>query len=468
MNAPKRAQYRTQIQRFKKHLLQLPEWSFKDLLPHGALHRMIEQASSVRDSIYTPLVTLGLFLRQVLSQDGSCQNIVASFSAERLQAGLKPISVNTGPYCKARSRLTLGPMQELVRGAGAAGDHHAQSNDLWLGRWNVKLVDGTTLLLQDTSANQEAYPQPEAQKPGLGFPIIRMVAIFSLSVGMVLDYALSPYQGKQTGEASLFARLLEGLQRWDLVIADRYYSTYAFLAIFSARGIGALMPQHAQRKPDFRTGKRLGARDHIVLWSKPKVKPVWMTDQEFASLPDELEVREFRFNKVVYVTTLMDNKIYSKTELGKFYENRWHVELNLRSLKTHMGMEMLRCLTPVMVEKEIAVNLLAYNLIRAQMAKAAQEHNKIPRQLSFKASVQLFLSAVAQWAFIPIYELRGLVAGLLLGIASTPVGILKKDPQPRAKKRRPKAYPLLVKPRAEVKKTLKRRQAKYQEDQLAA
>lgn len=468
MNTPNRAQYRSQVQRFKKHLLQLPGWSLKDLLPHGALHHLIEQASSVRDSIYTPLVTLGLFLRQVLSQDGSCQNIVSSFRAERLQAGLGPISVNTGPYCKARARLTLEPMQELVRGAGAAGDCHARSSDLWLGRWNVKLVDGTTLLLQDTSANQEAYPQPQARKPGLGFPIIRMVAIFSLSVGMVLDYALGPYQGKQTGEASLFARLLEGLRRWDLIIADRYYATYAMLAIFSARGIGALMRQHARRRPDFRTGKRLGARDHIIRWSKPKVKPAWMTDQEFASIPNELEVREFRFNKVVYVTTLMDERIYFKHELGKFYENRWHVELNLRSLKTHMGMEMLRCLTPVMVEKEIAANLLAYNLIRAQMAKAAQEHNKIPRQLSFKASVQLFLSAVAQWAFITIHELRGLVASLLLGIASTPVGIFKQDPQPRARKRRPKPYPLLVKPRAEVKKALKRRQKKYQEDQEVA
>jgi hypothetical protein len=296
MNDPFRVHHRSQIQRFKRYLLQLPGWSLKDLLPHDVLHQLIEQASCVRELIYTPLVTLSLFLRQVLSPDGSCKNIVSSFRVERLQAGLGPISVNTGPYCKARGRLPLEPLQELVRRSGAAGNCSVRGTDLWLGRWNVKRVDGTTLQLQDTEDNQKAYPQPKAQKKGLGFPIVRLVALLSLRVGAVLDYALSPYQGKQTGEISQFARQLGSLRCGDLLVADRYYATYALLAILSGRGIGALMRQHARRKPDFRTGRRLGARDPIIRWSKPEIKPIWMSDEEFESLPSELEVREFRCN----------------------------------------------------------------------------------------------------------------------------------------------------------------------------
>jgi len=468
MTDRKRVQYRSQVQRFKRRLLLLQDCSLKDLLPGDVLHKVIEQAVSLRDLIYTPLVTLGLFLRQVLNDDASCKNIVASFRAERLQSGLGSISVNTGPYCKARARLPLDPLQELVRRSGAAGDRHARASDLWLGRWNVKLADGTTMLLQDTQDNQDVYPQPKARKPGLGFPMVRMVALISLSVGTVLDYALGPYQGKQTGEASLFARLLGGLRRGDLLLADRYYATYAFLALLSARGGAALMKQHARRNTDFRTGRRLGARDHIVIWIKPKIKPIWMSDAEFEALPAQLEVREFRVNRVVYVTTLLDAKTYHKNALAKLYEQRWNIELDLRSIKTHMGMEMLRCLTHEMVEKEIAVNLLAYNLIRAHMAEAAQQYDKVPRQLSFKASVQLYLHAVAQWGSAKLTNLRIFIVELLRGIASTPVGIFKKDPQPRAKKRRPKTYPLLMKPRSVLKDALKRKQAQWSENQCAA
>jgi hypothetical protein len=185
----------------------------------------------------------------------------------------------------------------------------------------------------------------------------------------------------------------------------------------------------------------------IISLSKPKVKPVWMSDEEFLALPDKLKDREFRVAGEVYVTLLLNEKKYPKKALGKLYHERWNIELDIRSIKTHMGMEILRCLTAKMVEKEIAVNLLAYNIVRAKIGKAALLNNKIPRKLSYKAGVQLFLNAVAHWGTVTSQRLQLLIKDLLLAISSTAVGIIKKKPQPRVIKRRPKAYPLMMEPR---------------------
>jgi len=466
MSNLKQNAYRAQVQQFRRKMLQVPDFSIRDLLPGDILHKFIEKAHSVREQIYTPLVTLGIFLRQVLSADGSCKNAVASFRTERARAGETTISVNTGPYCKARQRLPLEPLHELVQRSGTACDRQWPTPaGLWLGLWRVKLVDGTTMLLQDTEDNQKAYPQPKHQKPGLGFPLVRMVALISLSVGTLLDYALAPYRGKGTGELSLFGRLLSNLRRGDLLLGDRYYASYCVLALLMGKGTAGLMRQHARRKPDFRRGRRLGARDHVICWSKPKVKPIWLSDEQFAMLPEEIAVREFRSGGTVYVTTLLNEKQYSKTALSKLYEQRWNIELDLRSIKTHMEMEMLRCLTPEMVEKEIAVNLLAYNLIRAEMAQSARLHDLNPRNLSFKATVQLYLNAAAQWGMETIHILRILMENLLQGIAGTLVGMVKKDPQPRAVKRRPKPYPRLMKARTVLKQQLILEQGKRLEFQ---
>jgi hypothetical protein len=193
-----------------------------------------------------------------------------------------------------------------------------------------------------------------------------------------------------------------------------------------------------------------------------------MSDKEFSVLPDKLILREFRVGGEVYVTTLLDAKKYPKNALGKLYKERWNVELDIRSIKTHMGMEMLRCLTAKMVEKEIAVNLLAYNIVRAKIGKAAQLNNKIPRKLSFKAGVQLFLNAVAHWGTVTIQQLQSLIEDLLLAISSTPVGIKEKKPQLRVIKRRPKAYPLMMEPRNKLCKKLEKKLEKLLKKQCVA
>jgi hypothetical protein len=444
-----RTQIHQQVDRFKKSFLQVQKLPFNDFFPTETIETIIAHTPHKRTSVFSPLITLKAFIFQVLSDDGSCQQAVAGVFADRLSQGQSANSVNTGPYCKARQRLPLTQMTQAVATIGAR--LHQQSTKAW--RWhglNVVLADGTTALMPDTSENQAAFPQQSNQQPGLGFPIVRLLALISLSVGTVIDYRLSPYQGKGTGESSLFKQVMDALLTGDLLLADRYYCTFAIIALLQAKGIPVLFLLHANKKADFRQGRRLGARDHEVEWHKPQRTPVWMTEQAYAELPAVITVREFSVNGIVYVTTLLNAKRFNKQELASLYKERWKIELDIRSIKTHMGMEMLRCKTPEMVQKEIAAHLLAYNIIRGNVAQAAVLHDKIPRQLSFRSSVQLLCQATKQIGLLIGKPLTNALLALAMAMASTVIGLQKRKCQPRAIKRRPKPYPLLMKPRDEA------------------
>ena len=191
------------------------------------------------------------------------------------------------------------------------------------------------------------------------YPIARLVALISLATGTVIDYRMAAYQGKGTGETSLFSQMLNTLVAGDFLLGDRYYCTFAIIALMQAKGIPVLFPLHANKKADF----KLGAKDHQVEWKKPKRKPVWMTALDYADLPEVITVREFKVKGIVHVTTLLNAKQFNKQELASLYKERWKIESDFLVNKTHMGMEMLRCKTPEMVQKEIAVHLLAYNII---------------------------------------------------------------------------------------------------------
>jgi hypothetical protein len=244
--------------------------------------------------------------------------------------------------------------------------------------------------------------------------------------------------------------MLDSLLTGDLLLADRYYCTFAIIALLQAKGIPVLFPLHANKKADFRQGNKLGTKDHRVEWQKPKRKPVWMTALAYADLPEVISVREFKVKGVVYVTTLLDAKQFHKQELANLYKERWKVELDFLAIKTHMGMEMLRCKTPEMVQKEIAVHLLAYNIIRGNLAQAAIMHNKIPRQLSFRSTVQLVCQATKQLVVLTEKRLTHALLALFKAMASTAIGLQKRKNQPRAIKRRPKPFPLLTVPRREA------------------
>jgi hypothetical protein len=312
--------------------------------------------------------TLMLFIEQVLGADHSCQDAVAHGVSQRVALDQSPCSLNSGPYCKARARLALSLIERLGR--------------------EVKLIDGTTVSMPDTAANQAEFPQSPTQKAGLGFPLARVVAIISLSCGAVLEWATGPCAGKCSGETALLWQLADRLRPGDIVIGDRYFSGYFLLAWLTRQGVDVVMRQHQLRHTDFRRGRRLGAKDHVVAWARPQ-RPSWMDAATYATMPETLVLREARGGGLILVTTLVEAADVSKKDLLHLYHARWQVELDLRAIKTVMQMEVLRCKSPQMVQKEIAVHLLAYNLVRAVMAQAAFLGHVLPRQLSFKTALQL-------------------------------------------------------------------------------
>jgi hypothetical protein len=315
--------------------------------------------------------------------------------------------------------------------------------------------------LTDTKANQARFPQPRSQTPGLGFPMARLVAMVSLSCGAVLEWAMSPGEGKNTGETALLWGLKERLSPGDVVIADRYYAGYFLVAALSLLGVDVVMRQHHRRHTDFRKGKRLGKHDHLVAWRRP-IRPEWMDERTYATIPEMLTMREVRVGGRTLVTTLIDAKDVPKAEIGELYGRRWQIELDLRSIKVVMRMEILRCKTPEMVEKEVAAHLLAYNLVRAVMAQAAYLYGLLPRQLSFKATLQLinaFEQALRHGAWAS--PLRDAHVHLLAGVACRKLPHRPDRVEPRAIKRRPRQNWLLTKPRRLVRERLYRQKERY-------
>jgi hypothetical protein len=313
----------------------------------------------------------------------------------------------------------------------------------------VRVVDGTTVTFPDTAANQRAYPQQGGQAPGVGFPIARLVAITCLSSGALLNAAMGRFQGKGGNEQALLRPLLATFEPGDLVIGDALSATWFLLADLQARGVDGLFEQNGPRRrtTDFRTGRRLGGRDHLITLPRPRQCPAWMDPAAFACLPEALPVREFKVGGRVLVTTLLCPRTFSKAELKALYKRRWHIELDLRGIKSTLGMEVLTCKTPEMVEKEIWVYLLAYNLTRMLMIHCACCVHLAPRTLSLRHTLQLWLA----WAHYapPIIGIE--LADLAMLIAQKRVGNRPGRIEPRAVKRRPKQMPLLTKPRAEAR-----------------
>ena len=330
--------------------------------------------------IYTPAVTVWVFLSQCLSADHSCRDAVARLMAWRVACGLKPCSADTGAYCTARNDLPEDVLHELMRGTGKQVEDESPETWLWHRR-KVRVVDGSTITMPDTPANQAAYPQQKSQKPGCGFPLARILVIFSLSAGTVLEAAIGKYKGKQTGENSLFRELHATLAEGAVVLADRYFSGWCDIALLLQRGVDIVVRKHQLRRTDFRTGQRLGKEDHLVAWSRPE-RPTWMSAEQYATLPGELTLRELRIRvtqpgmrtrSLVVVTTLLDAQQYPAEEIASLYRRRWQAELYLRSIKIVLQMDHLRCRTPERVRNEFYMHLVGYNLIRGVMATAAQQ-----------------------------------------------------------------------------------------------
>ena len=306
------------IRRFRCSFLQSGREKLFNVLPVQELARAVQEEVGVwRDRRYAPLVALRLFVEQVLHTDHACQDVVARYASERVAQGEAQVSLSTGPYCNARQRLPLGLVERLGKSVGKRLEGGSTAGWRWRGR-SVKIVDGTTVTMPDTKDNRARYPQHSEQKPGLGFPIARLVALVSLSCGAVLDWAMGPCKGKQTGEDALLRLLYRSLVKGDIVLADRYHCSYFTVAVLSLMGVDVLTRQHARRVTDFRRGKRLGKRDHLVVWKRP-ARPEWMEQEFYAQMPEELTVRESKVAQWVLVSTLIDPVQVSKEELNALY-----------------------------------------------------------------------------------------------------------------------------------------------------
>jgi len=416
---------------------QVDSMDFFNLITGPDLLETLEgQLPEYRERKFPPTVTLSMFLGQVLRADNSCQNAVNEAIVNQLLSGVAAVSANTGGYCLARQRLPVEMVRELARQTGALMNQHTPPGWQWRGR-HVKLTDGTTTLMPDTALNQAQFPQHGSQEAGAGFPLARLVCVMSLANGAVLDLALGPYQGKGTGEHGLFRELLDCFVAGDVMLADSYYCSYFLIAALQARGVDVLFEQHGARHTDFRTGEKLGARDHVVQWSKPVARPAWMTPQEYAAYPAELTLREVRVRQKVLVTSFLNPREVCKREIGQLFLRRWNVELDLRNIKTTLGMERLTCKTPEMCEKELWVYVLAYNLIRLLMAETAVQAGVLPRQLSFKHTVQVWV-AWSQRQFLS--DAPEDTAALFRLIAQVRVGNRPGRMEPRLIKTRPKPF----------------------------
>jgi IS4 transposase len=455
--------FREQATFVRRQFLQDGDLPFTNVLTEEALEQALAALTGWLDRIFSPLVTLWVFLGQVLSADHSCRAAVARLIAHRLARGQSPCSAETGAYCQARKRLPETFFADVARQTGRTLEAGVDPKWLWKGR-RVHIYDGSVVSMPDTPENQREYPQPGTQKPGLGFPLARLGAVFSLACGAVLALGICRYAGKGQGELSLLRTLWDLFAPGDVVLTDRLMCSWAEMVMLKQRGVDSVT-RLSKRRADFRRGKRLGKGDHIVRWPKP-TKPRSMDREAYEALPAFLLVREtrvqveqagFRSRTIIVVTTLLDAEEITKADLAQAYRARWNAELDLRSLKRTMQMDVLRCKTPELVRKEIWTHVLAYNLIRTVIAQAASAHGIEPRSISFKGAVQTLE------AFQPVIALQGeddsdwrrkVYQQVLEAIATHRVADRPDRVEPRLRKRRPKHYGFLRKPRSQTKRDL--------------
>jgi hypothetical protein len=465
MGYSNQGRFRQQMRFLRHQFLQDGDLTFGNVLSEQTVAQALAAIDVYwMDRIYSPLVTLWVFLGQVLSADHSCRAAVARLLAHRVSRRQSPCSAETGAYCQARKRLPEKFFSDVARRTGQALETKADPDWLWKCR-RVYVYDGSSVSMPDTPANQRDYPQPDTQKLGLGFPLARIAAVFSLSCGAVLELGICRYAGKGQSELGLLRTLWNIFAPGDVMLADRLMCTWTEMMMLKQRGVDCVCRFTSHRTADFRRGKRLGDDDHIVTWLKP-TRPRSIDRRTYDALPEFLTIREtrirvvqvgFRTKILLVATTLLDATVVTKDDLAQLYRARWNAELDLRSLKRTLQMDVLRCKTPELVRKEIWTHVLAYNLIRTIMAQAAMKHDLQPRSISFKGTVQTLE------AFQPIIAIQGehntttrrsLYQQLLDAVAVHRVADRPDRYEPRLRKRRPKHYGFLRKPRWQAKRDM--------------
>jgi hypothetical protein len=405
-----------------------------------------------RERDLTPAVTLGLYVSQVLNRDEACTATMTRFNRSRKEAGLMPVSSDPSAYCKARGRLPLELIERLT--ADITDRMHLQTPGQW--KWkgrDVYLVDGLVLTAPDTQKNQEVYPQPSSQQEGLGFPQVRMVITTALATGCVLHYNTGKVEGKKTGEVSLFREKHSTFTAGDIVIGDSNFESFTDAALLKGRGVDVVCCINGTRESPF-TGRCTRIEEETKTIPKPAFHADRFTRAQWESLPDSIDVRIIRYRisgrreVVTLVTTLTDRARYSAEEIAELYGFRWDVELDIRSMKTTLGMGRLRCLTPNNLDCEIAVHVLAYNLVRWLMCDTAKVFDSHPREISF---------STARDAWLGFADELETVEDLLWIVLSAGARFVRNRPgrdEPRAIKRRHGKYERLKIPRPSRQKRM--------------
>jgi Transposase DDE domain len=416
-----------------------------------------------RDRVFSPVTTIWGFLSQILSDDHSCRDAVARILAHRVASGLKPCSPNPASYCNARSRLPTAVLRNLAKNTAQHLQEGLPPEWKWNGR-NVFIADGTHVSMPDTPENQKAYPQPVVQQEGIGFPLARLAVLLSLATGACHDLAIAPYAGKGTGETSLLRQMYDSLQPGDVVLADALFDNYFVACELRERGIELVVRIQAERVGSQTVESRPDG--DLLLWQRPN-KPRGMTGEQYRRYPASLRMRQVsvdardkdnRAEQFKVATTILDASI-DGSQIGSVYERRWDGEVDIRAIKSTMKMDILRCKTPEMVEKEVWVYLLAYNLLRTVMAVAASASEVEPRKISFKGAKQTLTAFAPKLEAAWPEQRAGLVEAMLKAVAYHRVGNRPGRWEPRARKRRPKPTKRLNQPRHEAK--LARNRAKW-------
>jgi hypothetical protein len=407
-----------------------------------------------RTCLLNPVTLIHLFLSQILHGNTAINHLVR----------ISGLQFTDSAYCQARSRLPLALFRELLRRVTDRLKPAIDDTGTWHGH-RVFVTDGSSFSMPDVPELQKHFGQPSGQKAGCGFPVAHILALFHVGTGMLMELVTGPLC---THDMSGVAQLHPQLRKDDVLLGDRAFCSFAHMALLLARGAHGIFRMHQRQIVDFtphrghaqpghnrgakgvprsRWLRALGLTDQVVAWLKPEQRPEWMTAQQYALLPEELIVRElryhtgragFRVREVTLVTTLLDAELYPLEELAEMYRKRWEVEQNLKNLKTTMKMEVLRCETVAGVSKELLMFALVYNMVRLVMLEASRRQDVPVDRISFVDALR--------W----LTEAR---PGVVL-----PKLVVNPDregrAEPRVRKRRPKQYPLMKKPRSELRKSL--------------
>lgn len=418
-----------------------------DIFSDDDVHRRCEELEiEFRERDFTPAITLGLFVSQCLSRRDACSTVVTKFNRERKRQGLSPCCEDASAYCKARAKLPVALIDSLGKRVVDLLDAKTPTQWKWHGL-NVYLVDGLVLRAPDTDANREVYPQPSTQKEGLGFPQVRVVVTTCLATGCIVNYNTAAVEGKHTGEVTLFREKHADFAAGDVVVADSNFESFYDAALLSRRGVELVCGINASRNSPFQ-GVCEVIEETIIRLDKTTKNRGRFTPEQWEILPESIEYRCIRYRVtgrsevLTIVTTLVDSKRFSAEAIAELYGLRWDVELDIACWKTTMGFCDLRCLTPENLDREIAVGVLAYNLVRSVTNDAAAVLEVHPREISFSRSRDAWMN------FSDELATSNDLMWIILSASSRLVRDRPGRDEPRAIKRRNQTkYPKLKQPR---------------------